>query len=221
MVIGFLSWKSALRVSKIVRDTKTEVGLDSWRRLNHKYYLRNPFEKYSVAGEVCSRRRKLAIQTWLQAWRGLEQELRALHQRFGDDVQNFWTSIHMACIQKICPEIFRDHFAVQSSSIDSLEKQRLTIEKFLQTNVHGSGNKSSEQRVCRSNTRTHTGTRTMLPDTNRDEHWHTASSKNTCHFICDSLRLTCALKIHSATRRQNPIPIFARNSICVTFLHLW
>ena len=31
-------------------------------------------------------------------------------------------------------------------------------------------NKSSEQRVCRSSTRTQSGTRTKLPDTNRDEH---------------------------------------------------
>ena len=30
-------------------------------------------------------------------------------------------------------------------------------------------NKSSEQRVCRSSALTHSGTRTMLPDTNRDE----------------------------------------------------
>ena len=27
--------------------------------------------------------------------------------------------------------------------------------------------------------------------------------------------------VHSATRRQNPIPIFARNSICITFVHVW
>ena len=71
-------------------------------------------------------------------------------------------------------------------------------------------NKSSEQRVCRSSARTHTGTRTMLPDTNRDEHWHTVFSNFTCHSIGDSLRWICSLKIHSATRRQNPIPIFAR-----------
>ena len=50
-------------------------------------------------------------------------------------------------------------------------------------------NESSEQRVCRSSTRTHTGTRTMLPDTNRDEHWHTAFSNLTCHSICNSLSL--------------------------------
>ena len=31
----------------------------------------------------------------------------------------------------------------------------------------------------------------------------------------------CALKVHSATRRQNTIPIFARNSICITFVHVW
>ena len=55
--------------------------------------------------------------------------------------------------------------------------------------------------------------------TNRDEHWHTAFSNFTCHSICDSLRWICSLKIHSATRRQNPIPIFARNSICITLVH--
>ena len=74
-------------------------------------------------------------------------------------------------------------------------------------------NKSSEQRVCRSSARTHSGTRTILPDTNRDEHWHTAFSNVTCHSTCDSSRWICALKIHSATRRQNAIPIFAWNSI--------
>ena len=60
----------------------------------------------------------------------------------------------------------------------------------------------------------------MLPDTNRDKHWHTAFSTFTCHSICGSLRWICALKIHSATRRQNPIPTFARNSICVTCVHV-
>ena len=82
-------------------------------------------------------------------------------------------------------------------------------------------NKSSEQRVCRSSARTHSGTRAMLPDTSRDEHWHTAFSNFTCHSIFDLLRWICALKFHSATRRQNPIPIFARNSTCVTFVHVW
>ena len=43
------------------------------------------------------------------------------------------------CIQKICPKILRDHLTVQAASIDSPEKQRLTIENFLQANVHGSG----------------------------------------------------------------------------------
>ena len=49
----------------------------------------------------------------------------------------------MVCIQKICPKILRDHLrdhlALQVASIDSPEEQRLTIEKFLHTNVHGSG----------------------------------------------------------------------------------
>ena len=66
----------------------------------------------------------------------LEQELRVVRQRFCDDVQNLWRSI---CIQKICPKILRDHLAVQASSIDSSERQTLTIEKFLQATVQGAG----------------------------------------------------------------------------------
>ena len=44
---------------------------------------------------------------------------------------------------------------------------------------------------------------------------------NSAIQLCDSLRWICSLKIHSATRRQNSIPIFARNSICITFVHVW
>ena len=69
----------------------------------------------------------------------LQQELRVVRQRFGVDVLNLWKSMHKVCIQKICPKILRDHLSVQAASIDSPENQRLTIEKFLQANVHGSG----------------------------------------------------------------------------------
>ena len=48
---------------EIVRNIKTEV----WRRLNHKYDPRNPLRNSCWSG--CSRRRKLAILTRLQAWR--------------------------------------------------------------------------------------------------------------------------------------------------------
>ena len=33
--------------------------------------------------------------------------------------------------------------------------------------------------------------------------------------------LVSSLKIQIATRRQNPIPIFVWNSICITFVHVW
>ena len=45
---------------------------------------------------------------------------------------------------------------------------------------------------------THERTRAMLPDTNRDEHWHTAFSNFTCHSICSSLRRICVHLIYSA-----------------------
>ena len=95
------------------------------------------------------------------------------------------------------------------------ERNAVTVLRFAPKN------KSSEQRVCRSSARTYSGTRTMLPDTNRDEHWQTACSNFTCHSTCSWLRWICALVIHSATRRQNPIPIFARNSVRITFVHVW
>ena len=82
--------------------------------------------------------------------------------------------------------------------------------------------KSSEQRVCRSSVRTDTGlARCYQTQIETSTHWYTAFSNFICLSICNSLRWICALKIDSATRRQNPIPIFARNSICVTFVHVW
>ena len=122
---------------EIVR-TKTEVGIDAWRRLNHKYDLRNPSRNIQLLERLLALS-QVGYSDVVGSMERLEQELRVVRQRFGDDVQNLWKSIHMVCIQKICPKILRDHLAVQASSIDSPEKQRLTIEKFLQANVHGSG----------------------------------------------------------------------------------
>ena len=120
-----------------MRDTMTEVGLDAWRRLNHKYDPRNPCGTYSCRRR-CLRRRKLDSDVVASTER-LEQRLRVVRRRFGDDVQNLWKSIHMVCIQKICLKILRDQLAVEAASVDSPEKQRLTTGKFLQANVHGSG----------------------------------------------------------------------------------
>ena len=118
---------------EIVRNTKTEGGLDAWRRLNHKYDPRNLLRNMLLAPT------QVGYSDVVASMERLEPELRVVRQRLGDDVQNLWKSIHMVCIQKICPKIFRGHLAVQASSIDFPEKQRLTIEKFLQANVHGSG----------------------------------------------------------------------------------
>ena len=123
---------------EIVRNTETEVGLDAWRRLDDKYDPCNPLRNIHLLARLLAPTQVCHADV-VASMKRLEQELRVVRQRFGDDVQNFWRSIHMVCIQKICPKIFRDHLAVQASSIDSSEKQRLTIEKFLQANVHGLG----------------------------------------------------------------------------------
>ena len=60
-------------------------------------------------------------------------------------------------------------------------------------------NESSEQRVCRSSTRTHTGTRTMLPDTNLDEHWHTAFSNFHLPFHLQFVTLDFVLSDRAAS----------------------
>ena len=88
------------------------------------------------------------------------------------------------------------HWPVQKSCTRTKRENSVTI---------CAKNQSSEHRVCRSNT----GTRTMLPDTNWDEHGRTTFSNFTCHTICNSLRWICSLNFHSATRRQNSISIFA------------
>ena len=114
------------------------MGLDAWRRLNHKYDPRTPFRNIPLRKKLLAPS-QVGCSDVVASMERLEQELRVVRQRFGDDVQNLWKSIHMSCIQKICPKILRDHLAVEAASNDSGEKQRLTIERFLQANVHGSG----------------------------------------------------------------------------------
>ena len=63
--------------------------------------------------------------------------------------------------------------------------------------VHG--NIQGLARCCRIQIETNTGIQIF--------------SNFTCHCIFDSLRWICSLEIHSATRQQNLIPIFAQNSI--------
>ena len=138
MEIWFLSWKSALKVFEVVRNTKTEVELDAWRRPNHKYDPRNPLRNKQRLERMLALS-QVGKSNVVASMERVEPELRVVRQRFGDDVQNLWKSRHMVCFHKICPKILRDHFAAQASSIDSLEKRELTIEKFLQANVHRSG----------------------------------------------------------------------------------
>ena len=134
---------------EIVRNTRIEEGMDAWRRLNHKYDPRNPLRNIQVLERLFAQT-QVGYSDVVANMERLEQELRAARQRFGDDVQNLWKSVHMVCIQKICPKILSNHFAVQASSIDSPEKQRPTIEKFLQAKwvgsvAHGCGRPCQDQ----------------------------------------------------------------------------
>ena len=62
------------------------------------------------------------------------------------------------------------------------ERKARTVVRFEPKTIHqGNG-------FCRSSARAHPGSCTMLPDTNRKEHWHTAFSNISCHPICSSLR---------------------------------
>ena len=73
-----------------------------------------------------------AIEKW-------EQDFRIIKHCCGNDIQKLWQQIHMVCIQEICPKTLKDHLAVQASSINNPDKQKVAVERFLQANVHGSG----------------------------------------------------------------------------------
>ena len=96
----------------------TPVGLGVWRRLHHKYHFRN-LSRNILLPERLLAPSQVGYTDVIASMKRLQQEPRVVRQRFGDDVQNLWRSIHKVCIQKICPKILRDHFAVQASSMDS------------------------------------------------------------------------------------------------------
>ena len=77
-----------------VRNTKTEVGHDAWRRLNHKYDPRNPLrniqllEKFACAwlfrsdckyGEARARVESCLPESWQQCSRTLEIDSHGVH----------------------------------------------------------------------------------------------------------------------------------------------
>ena len=80
---------------EFVRNTKTEVGLDAWRRMNHKYDPRDPSRNIQLLEKLLAPL-KVAYSDVVASMERLEQELRAVRQRFGDDVQNLWKSIPLA-----------------------------------------------------------------------------------------------------------------------------
>ena len=93
-----------------------------------------PIEKHTIVGVLVAPS-QVVYSDVVASMERLEQVVR---QRLGDYVQDIWKWMHVVCVQKTCPKILRDHIAVEVSSIDSLEKQRRTVEKVLQANVHGS-----------------------------------------------------------------------------------
>ena len=78
-----------------VRNTKTEVGLDAWRRLNHKYDHRNPLRNTQLLEKLLAPS-QVGHSDVVASMERLEQELRVVRPRFGDDVQNLLNSIHNA-----------------------------------------------------------------------------------------------------------------------------
>ena len=83
-----------------VRNAKTEVALDAWRTVNHKYDPRNPLRNIQLLERLLTPS-KVGYSDVVASMERLEQELRVVRQRFGDDEQNLWKAIHMVCIQKI------------------------------------------------------------------------------------------------------------------------
>ena len=123
---------------EIVRNSHEEVGLDAWRRLNHRFDPMNPLRNLQLLEQLIQppQAKFEDVVAGIEKW---EQKMRITRTRLGDDIETLWKNIHMVCIQKICPKTLKDHLAVQAASIDSPDKQKVAIEKFLQANVHVNG----------------------------------------------------------------------------------
>ena len=79
---------------EIVRNTKTEVGLDAWTRLSHKYHPRTPLRNIQVLESLLAPS-QVRYSDVVASMERLEQELRVVRQRLGDDVLNIQESIHV------------------------------------------------------------------------------------------------------------------------------
>ena len=81
-------------VVEIVRNTKTEV---SSMHGDDKYDPRNQLRNMQLLERLLAPS-QVGYSDVFASMERLEQELRVVRQRFGDDAQNLWKSIHMVCI---------------------------------------------------------------------------------------------------------------------------
>ena len=119
---------------QIVRNCSGDVGLEAWRRLNHRYDPANPLRTLQVLRNLL-KPSQVGFDTIMQSIEKWEQDMRVCRSRCGGDINALWTMIHMVAIQEMSPKTLRDHLAVQASTIDTPEKQKIAIEKFLQAGV--------------------------------------------------------------------------------------
>ena len=76
---------------KIIRNTKAEVGLDAWRRFNHKYDPRNPLRNIQLLKKLLAPT-QVGYADMVASIKKLEQEIPVVRHRFGDDVETSWST---------------------------------------------------------------------------------------------------------------------------------
>ena len=146
------------------------------------------------------------VISFMCAWKGGYEDLTTKEILRHFEARGFLNPLIIQCdkqmsIIDVCRKVTR-------------ERNARTVFRFApKTSLQGNGSVEAVHEHIQGLERcyqTHIGTNTGIK----------LSAIFTCHSMCNSLRWICASKIHSATRRQNPIPTFARNSTCVTFVHV-
>ena len=71
---------------EIVRNSTAEVGLDTWRQQNHGFDPMNPLRNNQLLQKLM-KPAQIGFDQVSQALEKIEQQIRRLKPRFGDDIE--------------------------------------------------------------------------------------------------------------------------------------
>ena len=116
---------------EIVRNSKKNYGLDSWRRLACKYSPNSPqaqmqqLKRILHPPQVELTQLRMSIESWDRQYRTYKEKTR---EELSDGMQRM-------CVMAMCPTRLREHLELSTGTLNTYDKLRIEIMRYLEAHL--------------------------------------------------------------------------------------